>query len=253
MNKKVILGGLAGLLIIVVLGFAYVLRPTEEASESIEAIPLNEGVQEPTQVDLPTEVLEEEPTEVVGEANKDSSPEGFVVFQIDQGNSEVRFSLDELLRGNPFTPVGTTNQVAGEIGIDFSDPSASQLGTVLINARTLETDSSNRDRAIKNQILDTGDFEFISFTPTNLTGFLPEIVLGEEVQLKITGDLTIRDITNSVIFDVNVTVISGTEIQGYGSAEVLRSDYNLNIPSVPSVAEVTNEVLLEIDFFAVAN
>lgn len=239
MNKKIVLGVLAGILIIAVLGLAYVLRPTEEASQPIEALPLVEQTEDSNMQDQSNDV-----------AIEDTSPDSLIVFQIVQENSEVRFSLDEILSGNPFTPVGKTNQVAGEIGIDFSNPSASQLGAILINARTFQTDNSNRDRAIKNQILDTGDFEFIRFEPTSISGYPVEIVFGETISLKITGDLTIREITQSVIFEVSIIIVSEAELQGTAFTVVSRADFGLLIPSVPIVAEVSDEVLLEIDFVA---
>jgi len=43
------------------------------------------------------------------------------VFRISQTRSRVRFEIDEELRGEPKTVVGTTDQVAGEIALDFSN------------------------------------------------------------------------------------------------------------------------------------
>ncbi len=248
MNKKTILGLLLGIVVIIILGFAYVLRPTAEVSQPIEALPLeesqvNNSTPEVSTTDVPQSV---DATESVDETN----PSQLLIFIIDQARSEARFSLDEILRGNPFTAIGKTNQVAGEIGIDFSNPAASQLGTILINARDFKTDSNNRDRAIKNQILDTNDFEYILFEPREITGFPEVVVFGEVVELKVIGNLTIRDITKTISFDVSISFISDSELQGYGSTIVLRSDFDLKIPSVSSVAEVTDEVLIELDFFA---
>ena len=45
-------------------------------------------------------------------------------------------------------------------------------------------------------------------------------------------------------------VVSEDRIEGSGSAVVLRSDFGLQIPSVPNVANVSDEVILEIDFVA---
>jgi polyisoprenoid-binding protein YceI len=103
---------------------------------------------------------------------------------------------------------------------------------------------------INNQILDTADYEFITFTPTSLAG-LPEFVVpGEEVAFQINGDLTIRDITQPVTFEVVVTADSETSIAGLATAVVQRADFGLVIPSVPGVADVTEDVELELDFTA---
>jgi len=56
-----------------------------------------------------------------------------------------------------------------------------------------------------------------------------------------------------VTFAVRVTAVSPTQLQGTASATVTRSDYGLNIPSVPNVANVEEEVELYIDFTANAS
>ncbi len=66
----------------------------------------------------------------------------------------------------------------------------------------------------------------------------------------MTGDLTIRTITRSVSFDVVIDEASQSGVVGTATAQVLREDFDLNIPSVPNVANVTEEVDLELFFVA---
>ena len=254
MKKNLLIGG-AILAVLAVLTVAYVLRPPEEASAPVEAVPLDletETVNQPTvEAAVPTETagaqVGSDPSAGSGEALT-----GVVLFTISQEESEVRFSIDEILNDAPVTAVGISNQVAGEIAIDFDNPAASQIGVITINARTLETDRSNRNRMIQNEILDTAEFEFITFTPTDVTGLPATITPGETVSFQVTGDLQIRHVTQSTTFDVTATVGSDGRLVGYAVATVLRSEFEITIPSVPSVAEVSDEVLLEIDFVAVS-
>ncbi|HSH01331.1 MAG TPA: YceI family protein [Anaerolineae bacterium] len=174
------------------------------------------------------------------------------IYSIDPEQSEVRFVLDELLRGEPFTVVGSSNQVAGEIAVNLADLSATQLGTITINARTFATDSGNRDRAIRNRILNTDSFEFITFVPTEIIGLAGSAAVGDTIEFEVVGDLTIRDVTLSERFTVSATVDSDTQISGSANSIISRSDYGLTIPSVSFVAEVDEEVQLEIDFVAPA-
>lgn len=251
MTKKVLLA-IAVVSVLVVAGIAaYVLRPTPEASAPIEALPLQTDQPEPVMEDTTAAVAEEssENDEAVGSSEQ---PAGAVVFQIVPEESEVRFSLDELLRGEPTTVIGKTDQVAGEILVDFNAPGSSQVGVILVNARTLVTDNDFRNRAINNEILDTGKYEFITFTPTGILGFPEAPQLGEALSFQIVGQLTIRDVTNEITFDVMATAESETRLSGYASATISRTDYGLEIPEVPSVANVEEEVLLEIDFVALA-
>ena len=84
--------------------------------------------------------------------------------------SEVLFRIDEMLFGDPNTVVGTTNEVAGDLLLDFDNPSNSQIGLIRINVRTLSTDNAIRNRALRGQILEVNrdEFEFAEFTPTQL-------------------------------------------------------------------------------------
>lgn len=234
MKRLLYAGGALALL--AVAAVAYVLRPSEEAGAPIEAIPLASE----------TAPAESAPTE----SGQAAAAGGTVVYVIVQADSEVRFSIDELLRNVPTTAVGVTNQVAGEIAINFAAPADSQVGVITVNARTLATDSSNRDRMIRNEILDTAEFEFITFTPSAITGLPAVIEPGVEVSFQIAGNLTIRSVTAPAVFDVTASLGDDGRLTGRASAVVLRSDYGLVIPSVPSVADVSDEVLLEIDFVA---
>jgi polyisoprenoid-binding protein YceI len=195
------------------------------------------------------------PTAALSAPTLESTTAAQKVFRIDPNQSEVRFTLDEKLMGNPTTVVGKTNQIAGDILIDPSSPGKSTIGEIRINARSLATDNDMRNRMIRSQILQSSQdkFEFIGFVPKSITGLPDKVTPGQPVNLKITGDLTIRDVTKSVTFDTTVTLVSDSteHLQGSASTTVNRADFNLEIPKVPSVADVTEEVKLDIDFKAV--
>jgi polyisoprenoid-binding protein YceI len=176
------------------------------------------------------------------------------VYRIDPAQSEVRFTLDEKLMGQPNTVVGKTSQVTGDILLDPSAIANVSVGEIRINARSIATDSGMRDRMMRGEILQSSqdNFEFIVFKPTSVTGLPATVTPGEEVSFKITGDLTIRDKTKSVTFDVKAKLVSESpeRLEGTATATVLRADFGLEIPRVPSVADVTDEVKLDIDFKA---
>jgi polyisoprenoid-binding protein YceI len=182
-----------------------------------------------------------------------ASAAGRSLYRINAELSEVRFIIHEELFGNPKEVIGATNEVAGDIIVNFANPANSQVGEIRVNARTLETDDENRTRALRNQILQSrlDEFEFVTFVPTAITG-LPEgpVAIGDTVTFQLTGDLTVRHITNSVTFDVTVTLASEERLEGSATAPTTRAAYELTIPRAPGVANVTDEVTLEIDFVA---
>ena len=177
---------------------------------------------------------------------------GTQLFQIVPDQSEVRFQMSEMLHGQPNTVIGRTNQVAGSIVIDPARPASSQVGTVRVDARTLVTDSSMRNRVIERAVLQSDQFEYIEFKPTALAGLPQSVALDQPFTFRITGDLTIRTVTHPITFDATVTPVSATQMKGTATATIQRADYNLVIPSVPSVADVSEAVQLQIDFVAAA-
>lgn len=173
------------------------------------------------------------------------------LYRIIADQSQVSFTLTEDLRGVPTTVIGTTNQVAGDILVDFAAPASSQVGQIRINARTLSTDSEFRNRAIRGEILESSkdEYEFIEFTPTAITGLPASIAPGDTVTFQVVGDLKIRTITQSVTFNVTATAMAD-RLEGSATTVVTRSQYNLVIPNAPGVANVSEEVTLQIDFVA---
>ena len=176
---------------------------------------------------------------------------GPIVAQIVQEESEARFVIDEVLNGAPKTVVGATNQVAGELEVDPQDPSKSRVGIIQVNARALTTDSGMRNRTIANQILRTNEYEFVTFTPKELVGLPAQGSIGQSYTFQIVGDLQIRDVTKEVTFDVTVTPVSETRLEGTAQATILYADFGITIPQVRQVASVSDQVRLEIDFVAV--
>ena len=235
--------------------------PTEAATAAAEVAPTATSEPLPTDTtEPPTSEPEAAPTEEPAETPTEAptataEPSVSRTYEIVSEESEVRFLIDEELFGEPKTVVGRTALVTGEIMVDLNNPSEAQVGTIEINARDLTTDSSFRNRALRSQILESGDdaYQFITFTATLIEGLPAEpAVIGEPIVFDMIGDLQIRDITNSVTFVITATAVSETQLSGSGSVIVLRSDYELNIPTVRGVANVADEVRLEIDFVAAA-
>lgn len=185
-----------------------------------------------------------------------SEPEGgeSATFLLDASETVATFQLDEMLRGQPTTVVGTTDQVAGQVRVDLRNLSESTFSDIVINARTFTTDSEQRNRAIRGPVvLDSAsdEHELIVFTPASIGGVEGvAAVVGESYRFTIDGDLTIKGSTIPVTFQVVVDMADESSISGVATGEVLRSDFGIGIPSVPFVADVSDEVLLTLEFVA---
>lgn len=178
-----------------------------------------------------------------------------VSFVIDQSRTQARFEIDEVLNGAPSHVVGTTDQVVGQVRVDMNDLTSVEFSEIVINARTLDTDSERRNRAIRGPlILDSGsdENELITFQVTSADGLDGAAETGRSVEFSLTGDLTIKGTTQPVTFDVTVTRVDERTLEGSATAGVTRDMFEIGIPSVPGVADVTNEVLIGLGFVAVA-
>lgn len=174
------------------------------------------------------------------------------LFRIVSEESEARFSVYETFPEG--TAVGRTDQIAGDMIVDFNNPANSQLGAIRINLRTLQTDDPDRDRSIRCCVLLTAqpEYEFTDFVPTSVSELPSQVEFGQPVALQVTGDLTLRGVTRSVTFDVTLTVIDAHTLQGFATTTVNRTDFSIlnDGDNGFDYHGVEEQVTLEFDFVA---
>jgi polyisoprenoid-binding protein YceI len=215
------------------LGAYSYLKPTAAPTAQVSVVPLTTMAANQAGVQAPS-----------------GAASDITIYEIQSSASTASFIVGEVLRGSPYTVVGTTDQVAGQIAFDPSDPSSAQVGTILIDARTLVTDDESRTRALGNRILNTDQYEYISFTPTELSGLPESTVEGQPFTFQLTGDLTIKNVTRPVSFEVTVTPTTDGKLSGTATTTINYADWGVSIPSVPFVASVDDSVMLQLDFSA---
>ncbi len=118
--------------------------------EATPIVTLPESIPVGPETDLPEDLTPEGPLE----------PENPLVYRIVPERSETRFYIDEVLFGDQKTVVGRTNDISGEILLDMASPKAVQIGLIEINALSILTDDSFRNRALRSQILESNKDEF---------------------------------------------------------------------------------------------
>jgi polyisoprenoid-binding protein YceI len=191
--------------------------------------------------------------EAEAEALEPQQPES-IVYEVVGDLSEARFLIEEVLRGEQNTVVGTTDQIDGSIAIEYASNDV-EIGEFVINVRTIETDDEVRDRSIRTLILESNkdEFEFSTFRPTAVDGLPESVDVGSTFSFQVTGDLTVRDVTSPVTFDMRVEIRSEREIAGIASTTILWEDFDITIPYVGGdsiVASVEDQVDLEMEFVA---
>lgn len=177
---------------------------------------------------------------------------GSTIFTVDSSSSKATFTIDEVLFGSPNTVVGSTNQVAGQILINTTDPSKSQIGEIKVDVSTLATNNDLRNRTLRGRILETDNAanQYATFVAKSFTGLPSTIAVGQKVTFTITGDLTVHQVTKSVTFDAEVTLVSDKQITGTAATTVKYKDFNISVPDVPSVTGLGETVKLALTFTA---
>ena len=219
--------------------------PDPTATPEPEPEPTDTPQPEPEPAATATAAPQEE-----AEAESAEMPGMGKTFVIVAEESEARFIIDEQLLGQPKTVIGTTNAFSGELTVDTDNPAASVIGTIQIEAGTFVTDNDRRNSAIRRFILQSNQYQFITFTATELMGLPDTIAVGDDVEFEVTGDLTVRDMSSPVLFIVTLLVVSESELRGTAATIVVRDAFELTIPQVPSVANVGKEFMVEFDFVA---
>lgn len=161
------------------------------------------------------------------------------VYKISSEKSEVSFSIFEMLREKPFTAIGTSNSISGDIIIAQEEEPVLSMSTLTLGATTFKTDSSSRDGAIARFILksDKPENAYMTFKPTKISGLPKSITEGNKFSFIVSGNLTISGITKPATFTVDA-MLSNNTLSGEAKSTISRADFNLQIPNIPFVASV---------------
>lgn len=156
------------------------------------------------------------------------------------------YRVVEVLAGgvDESTVVGRTAEVVGAIELSGG---ALVAATVEVEMATLRTDDSHRDSHAR-EALDTEGFPLAVFKlaePVELPAGVSE---GESFSGSVLGDLTIKGVTNRVVFDLEAQR-AGDTIVVVGSAEVIFSDYGVTAPTSIAVISVEDHGIMEFQLF----
>lgn len=113
-------------------------------------------------------------------------------WQIDPAHTAAQFSVRHLAIS---TVRGTFSDIKGTVTFDDKDVSQSSVN-VTIDVSTVDTREPNRDKDLKSDhFFDVANYPTMTFKSTKVEAAGPG-------KLKVTGDLTIRGTTKSVVLDV---------------------------------------------------
>lgn len=144
-------------------------------------------------------------------------------WKIDNAHTQINFSAKHMM---VTTVRGTFHDVAGTIELDEGDPTRSR-GEFRVGAASVDTNFGARDTHLRSaDFFDAEAYPDITFVSTEIDQ------VGDD-QFKVTGDLTIRDTTKPITFDVQLEGIvpgmSGARHAGLSATtKIARDDWGLN-------------------------
>jgi polyisoprenoid-binding protein YceI len=167
-----------------------------------------------------------------------------MTWSLDPHHTSVTFSAKHL---GVATVRGSFGQVTANLELDDPNDPTTGSGSVTIQSASITTGSEMRDGHLKGaDFLDVEKYPQIAFT---LKSIAPE---GDH--FKVTGDLTIKDVTKELTLDYEH---SGSVVDPYGNTKVggtltgtlVRADWGLtwNVPLGGGGLLVGEKVKLEID------
>jgi len=214
------------------------------SAENRTVEPVGTAVSEPTEAGIPVE------TTTQPAANTPSS--GIMTFAIVPSESKVTYEVAETFinQNNRFNlAVGVTNSVNGTIQANLQNPPASTLGEFTIDISQFTSDSSRRDNAIRNNWLESARFPTAVFKPTSIAVLPGSYEEGKDYSFQVTGDLTVKQTTRPVTFDVTAK-LTGDTLSGKAITTILLSDFNVGPISILGVLKTEDQAKLTLEFVA---
>ena len=151
--------------------------------------------------------------------------------------------------GNTKT-TGGTQQITGQLQLNLDNLGAA-LGDnrFAVQLNTLVSDQDRRDQWIRDNGPSFNQFPEATFVAKSIEGAPAAYDNGQEVGFKLSGDLTVRNVTKPVTFDVNAK-LAGDILSGTATTRVKLTDFSIDPPNFANTLTVEDEFTIQVDFVA---
>ncbi len=180
-----------------------------------------------------------------------SDPANTIRLVIVPDKSEARYRVREQLASLslPSDAIGKTSDITGAI-VGKPDgtiiPSESKF---VVNVQSLQSDRSQRDGFLRRNTLQSDQYPNAVFVAKSTSGLATTLPPANPTTFKLTGDLTIRDVTKEVTWDVTCQPQGSDQGMCHATTTFTFEYFNLNQPRVPVVLSVEDHITLELDAF----
>lgn len=201
----------------------------------------------------PQETTQAEPSATPQEESQlESATVVDTTYKIVPGESQLQYEVGEVFinQNNRFAvAVGKTTQITGEITGNPTNPQDISFSAFTADISQFTSDSGRRDNAIRNRFLESARFPEVTFSITQVEGLPETYQENEEISLQISGNLTVREVTNPVTFDTAVK-LEGDTLSGVATTTILMSDFGFGPISIAGILNTEDEVKVTLNFVA---
>jgi polyisoprenoid-binding protein YceI len=172
-------------------------------------------------------------------------------FTIGPEQTEASYEVQEqfLNRDLPNKAIGRTNAVEGTFQFNAAGQPTGQVTEIKVDLRTLTSDRAMRDQRIRREWLESDTYPYATFVSTGVEGVPASYTEGQEIGFKLLGNLTIREVTKPVTFDVKGN-LEGDTVTGTATTSVLMKDFGFDPPAVAGILTVQDGVTITVNFTA---
>ncbi len=180
-------------------------------------------------------------------------------FVVDSTQSQASFVVNEEffadalrklgIEAGERVVVGTTPGVTGEIQLNAANPALVEAAQFTVDMNRLATDQDRRDEWLGDNAIEYNLFPQATFVMTSVSGLPESVTEGEEISFQLTGDLTVRDVTRSVTFDITA-ILTGDTIKGSATLPLKMTDFNIAPPDFANTLTVADDFTIQVDLAA---
>ena len=168
-----------------------------------------------------------------------------VVPSKSKANYRVREQLANV--SAPSDAVGVTSAISGTLVGKIDGTLVPGESKFVVDVSTLKSDASQRDNFLRQSVLQTSRYPNVTFVPTSAAGLPTAVPSSGQAAFKLTGDLTVKDVTKPITWDVTCATASSTEGSCHATTSFAFADVGLTIPRVFTVLSIVDKITLELD------
>ena len=187
-----------------------------------------------------------------GAAAQEITDGGSVRLVVAEQGNEARYLVREQLAGRdlPNDAIGATSRIAGGITLGADGQPMADGSRIVVDLASLASDADRRDNYLRRRTLDVAAHPVAILVPREIRGLSGPLPETGEARFELVGDLTIRGVTRTVVWDVTARRAGGG-VAGRASTRFPFATFELEVPRVGRVLSVDDDIRLEYDFHLV--